>query len=108
MLLRTACDLLIEWRWKQTKIVYIYLFKKTKNKIKTAAQTREARDRGCGEHRPPRRRLGGRSQASLRPCKLSFFFNDVPLLLSLLLNVIDWQIPLKITPPLFLSSSFIP
>ena len=47
------------------------------NKINTAAQTREARDWGCSEHRPPRRRLGGRSQASLRPCKLSLFFNDV-------------------------------
>lgn len=36
-------------------------------------QTREARLGGSGEHRPPRRRLGGRSQAAVRPRK----FRDV-------------------------------
>lgn len=50
--------------------------KRTKQNKKTAAQTREARDWGCSEHRPPRRGLGGCAQASLRPCK-SLFFNDV-------------------------------
>lgn len=50
---------------------------------KMTVQTRKARDWRCGEHRPPGRRLGGRSQTSIRPCKLSdtfyipFFFLSI-------------------------------
>jgi hypothetical protein len=80
----SACDLLIEWRWtnklynlKKKKKKKNQTNKRTKQNKKTAAQTREARDWGCSEHRPPRRGLGGCAQASLRPCKLSLFFNDV-------------------------------
>ena len=36
-----------------------------------ASQTREASVGGSGEHRPPRRRISGGSQASLCPRKLS-------------------------------------
>jgi len=38
-----------------------------------AAQTREASVGGSGEHRPPRRRISGGSQASLCPRKFCFF-----------------------------------